>query len=86
MSIFGWPKEEALREVVHEDYIIGNVNCDTKGLNSPLARQFGVGFNPTRPAIVLIDKNGKIIMSRYEYVHSQAAWVAKLEELVQEHL
>ncbi len=86
LNIFGWPNEEAFREVLHEDYIIGNVNCDTKGLNSPLAREFGIGFDPTRPAVVLIDKSSKIVMSRYEHVHSQAAWIAKLEELVQEHL
>ena len=86
INIFGWPNEEAFREVVHEDYIIGKVNCDAKRPDSPMARQFGMWFGRMCPAVVLIDKDGKIIMSRYGQVHSPEAWAAKLEELVATHL
>ncbi len=51
-----------------------------------LGNQFGIDPWRPLPAIVLIDKDGKIIMSRYGQVHSPEAWAARLEELVATHL
>lgn len=51
-----------------------------------LANQFGIDPWRPLPAIVLIDKEGKVIHSRYGQVHSPEAWAAKLEELVATHL
>lgn len=86
VSVVGWSNEEALRNRVREKNFHGQHIYDSGGFDGPLARQFGIDPWRQLPAIVLIDKEGKIIMSRYEEVHSQAAWVARLEELVATHL
>lgn len=51
-----------------------------------LANQFGIDPWRPLPAIVLIDKDGKVITSQYGQVHSPKAWAARLEELVAAHL
>ncbi len=86
VSVSGWKNEEVFRDRVREENFLGQHIYDSGGYDGPLARQFGI--NPWRPlpAMVLVDKDGNIIMSRYEDVHSQEAWVAMLEELVDKHL
>lgn len=54
--------------------------------HNALANQFGIDPWRPLPAIVLIDKEGKVITSRYGKVHSPEAWIAKLEKLVESHL
>ena len=51
-----------------------------------LAKQFGIDPWRPLPAIILIDKDGQVIHSRYGQVHSPEAWNAKLEKLVATHL
>lgn len=86
VSVTGWSNEEALRKRAHKKNFQGQHIYDGGGWDGPLATQFGIDPWRELPAIVLIDKEGKVITSRYGQIHSQAAWVAKLEELVQEHL
>lgn len=86
ISILGCKSEDDLRARVHEENLLGRHIYDGDHWKGPLAQQFGTVFWRLRPAIILIDKDGKIIMSRYEDVHSQTAWVANLEKLVATHL
>lgn len=86
VSMFLHSSEDKFRARVHKENLLGQHVYDCHGCDGPLARQFGTAFWRCRPAIVLIDKEGKIIMSRYEDVHSQAAWIARLEELVATNL
>ncbi len=86
VDIFGWPNEEAFREVVHEDYSIAKNVDDDKQLDGPLARKVGISFGDFRPILLLIGKDGKILMSRIKEVHSPETWYAKLDELVKAHL
>ncbi len=86
VSIFSHSNEDKFRTRVRKENLLGQHIYDCHDWNGPLAQQFGTAFWRLRPAIVLIDKDGKIIMSRYEDVHSHEAWMAKLEELVATHL
>ncbi len=68
------------------DNFLGQHIYDGGGWSGPLAKQFGIDLWREQPALVLIDKDGKIITSRYGKVHSPEAWAARLEELVVTHL
>ncbi|MDE0316190.1 MAG: TlpA disulfide reductase family protein [Candidatus Poribacteria bacterium] len=86
VSVIGWSNEEALRKRVHEKNFLGQHIYDGRGMDGPLARLFGMDLWRELPAIVLIDKDGKIITSRYGKVHSTEEWTAKLERQVATHL
>ena len=86
VSVCGWNKEEALRNRVRENNFLGQHIYDGGGWSGPLAKQFGIDLWREQPALVLIDKDGKIITSRYGKVHSPEAWATRLEELVVTHL
>ena len=86
VSIMVYSDEDQLRDYVRKDKVIGRHIYDGGHWDGPLARQFGIGAGRTYPAIVLIDKEGKVIMSRNREVHSPEEWNAKLEELVATHL
>lgn len=86
VSVMGYRDEDQLREYVREDKVIGRHIYDGGHWDGPLAKQFGIGRGQTYPSIVLIDKEGKVIMARDREVHSPEEWTAKLGEFVQEHL
>ena len=86
VSVMGYQDEEHLRDNLREDKVIGRHIYDGGHWNGPLAKQFGVGAGRTYPAIVLINKEGKVIMARNREVHSPEEWVAKLDEYVATHL
>ncbi len=86
ISVIGWSNEEALRKRVHEKNFLGQHIYDGGGMDGPLARLFGMDLWRELPAIVLIDKDGKVITSRYGKVHSTEEWTAKLERQVATHL
>ncbi|MCY4404422.1 MAG: TlpA disulfide reductase family protein [Candidatus Poribacteria bacterium] len=86
ISIFVNSSEDELRAKVRENKFSGQFIYDGDDWKGPLARQFGITFARLKPTMLLIDKNGKILMSRYEKVHSPGEWWAKLEELVSKHL
>ncbi|MDE0484760.1 MAG: TlpA disulfide reductase family protein [Candidatus Poribacteria bacterium] len=86
VSVIGWSNEEALRKRVHEKNFLGQHIYDGGGMDGPLARLFGMDLWRELPAIVLIDKDGKVITSRYGKVHSTEEWTAKLERQVATHL
>ncbi len=83
--------EKTLRSKTSERNYQGHHIYGGSRLKSPLAQQFGLGRDAQAaivelPAIVLIDKDGKVIMSRYGQVHSPEAWAVRLGELVATHL
>lgn len=86
VSVVGWSNEEALRNRVREKNFLGQHIYDGSGWDGPLAKQFGIDPWRQLPAIVLIDKEGKVIHSRYGKVHSPETWAARLEKLVATHL
>ncbi|MYG00341.1 redoxin domain-containing protein [Candidatus Poribacteria bacterium] len=86
INVSGLNKEEALRDRVREKNFLGKHIYDEGGWNGPLAIQFGIDLWRELPAIVLIDKDGKVITSRYGKVHSPEAWAARMEKLVATHL
>lgn len=86
VSVMMYSNEDQLRDYVRKEKVIGRHIYDGGHWDGPLARQFGIGAGRTYPAIVLIDKEGKVIMSRNKEVYSPEEWNAKLEELVAIHL
>lgn len=86
VSVIGYRDEEQLREYVRENKVIGRHIYDGGHWNGPLARQFGIGAGRTYPVILLIDKEGKVIMSRNREVHSPEEWAAQLDEQIAGHL
>ncbi len=86
VSVMMYSDEDQLRDYVRKEKVIGRHIYDGGHWDGPLARQFGIGAGRTYPAIVLIDKEGKVIMSRNREVHSPEEWNAQLEELVAIHL
>ncbi len=85
ICIYGGSNDE-LRDRIHEENCKGQHILDGDDYNGPLFKLFGINPWQKVPAFVLIDKQGKIVMSRYGKVHSPEEWAAKLDEQVATHL
>ena len=86
VSVNIWSDEAAYQDRVREKNFLGKHIYDGVALDGPLARKFGLDVWRELPAMVLIDKDGKVIASQYGHVHSPDAWTARLEKLIDTNL
>ena len=86
--LFFSDSEQVLTQVdtIYRKYHLKGFEVFDFGPYETLANQFGIDPWRPLPAIVLIDKDGKVIESRYGKIHSSEVWAAKLEKLVATHL
>ncbi|MDE0087968.1 MAG: redoxin domain-containing protein [Candidatus Poribacteria bacterium] len=86
--LFFGNSEEVLTQVdtIYRKYHTKGFEAFGFGPYEALANQFGIDPWRPLPAIVLIDKDSKVIHSRYGQVHSPEVWTTNLEKLVAAHL